>query len=88
MKGIKNTLSVCAIVFLPSFIFAVLPWQVLIDWFTQYEIQIPADPFTAFCARMLYAIFGMVGVFFIILARESINMSHPGMCLRDSFFTI
>ena len=73
MKGLKNTLWVCVIVFLPSFIFAVLPWQVLTDWFTQCGIQISADPFTAFCARILYVIFGMIGVFFVILARNPLK---------------
>ena len=73
MKGLKNTLWVCAVIFLPSFIFALLPWQVVTDWFTQYGIHVPTDSFTVFSARLLYAVFGMIGVFFVILARNPLK---------------
>ena len=49
MKGLKNTLWVCAIGFLLNFIFAALPWRALTAWGNQFGIQIPtAEPFTVF----------------------------------------
>ncbi len=74
MKGLKNTLWVCAIGFLLSFIFAALPWRALTAWANQFGVQIPtAEPWTVFWFRILFATYGMIGVFFVILARNPLK---------------
>ncbi len=71
MKGLKITLWVCAISFLTCFIAAALPWQVLTAWCNQYGVIITTtEPLIVYMARMSLMIFGMIGVFFIILARN------------------
>ena len=74
MKNLRITLWICAIAFLPSFIFAPLPWRTLTAWFNQYGVQIPvAEPWTIFWLRLLLTAFGMIGVFFVILARNPLK---------------
>ena len=71
MKGLKIMLWICAIRFLPAFIPAVIPWRVLaagVDWL---GIQPPGtEEFTKIMIRLSLAGFGMVGIFFAILARN------------------
>jgi ABC-type Fe3+-siderophore transport system permease subunit len=84
MKGLKNTLWVCAIVFLLSFIFAALPWRAITAWANQFGVQIPdAEPWTVFWARLLCATFGMIGVFFVFLARNPLE--YGGMLLLSAY---
>ena len=74
MKGLKNTLWVCAIGFLLSFIFAVLPWRAFTAWANQFGVQIPAaEPWIVFWVRILFTTYGMIGVFFVILARNPLK---------------
>ena len=74
MKGLKITLWICAIHFLLSFIFLPLPWSAITAWFNQYGVQITAeDPWTIFWFRLLLATFGMIGAFFVILARNPLK---------------
>jgi hypothetical protein len=74
MKGLKNTLWVCAIGFLLNFIFAALPWRALSAWANQFGVQIPtAEPWTVFAVRILFTTYGMIGVFFVILARNPLK---------------
>ena len=74
MKGLKNTLWVCAIGFLLSFIFAALPWRALTAWGNQFGLQMPtAEPYTVFLFRVCLATYGMIGVFFVILARNPLK---------------
>jgi hypothetical protein len=74
MKGLKITLWVCAISFLMGFIAAALPWQVLTSWCNQNGVLITtSEPLIVFLARISLMIFGMIGVFFIILARNPLK---------------
>ncbi len=74
MKGLKITLWICAIHFLLSFFFLPLPWRAIIAWFNQYGVQIStSDPWTIFWLRLLLTTFGMIGVFFVILARNPLK---------------
>lgn len=74
MKNLKITLWVCAIFFLLSFLFVPLPWRTFTALFNQYGVQIPAEePFTVFSARIYLMTFGMIGVFFVILARNPLK---------------
>ena len=74
MNRLKTTLMVCAIAFLLSFIFAALPWRALTAWANQFGVQIPtAEPWTVFWVRILFTTYGMIGVFFVILARNPLK---------------
>jgi hypothetical protein len=65
---------VCAIAFLLSFIFAVLPWRALTAWANLFGVQIPAaEPWIVFVFRLLGATYGMIGVFFVILAQNPLK---------------
>ena len=95
MKGLKNTLWVCAVVFLLSFVFVPLPWRVFTDWFNQYGVQIhAAEPWAVFCARLFLATYGMIGVFFVILALnplkygEMLLLAAYGLLLLGVFVLI
>ena len=95
MKGLKTTLWVCAIFFLLSFICIPLPWQTFTTWSNQLGVQIPtAEPWTLFWVRMLFATYGMIGVFFVILARnplkygEMLLLAAYGLLLLGVFLLI
>jgi hypothetical protein len=84
MNGLKLTLWVCAIGFLLNFIFAALPWQAITDWANAFGVQIPtAEPFTAYFFRLSLATYGMIGVFFVILARNPLK--YGGMLLLAAY---
>jgi hypothetical protein len=71
MKGLKIMLWICAIRFLPAFIPAVIPWPAFVAGVESLGIQPPGtDEFTKIMIRLSLAGFGMVGIFFVILARN------------------
>ena len=72
MKGLKIMLWICAIRFLPAFIpAAVVPWPALAAGVEWLGLQPPGtEEFTKIMVRFSLAGFGMVGVFFAILARN------------------
>ncbi len=71
MKGLKIMLWICAIRFLPAFIPAVIPWPAFAAGVGWLGIQPPGtEEFTKFMIRLSLAGFGMVGIFFAILARN------------------
>jgi hypothetical protein len=73
-KGLKNTLWVCAIGFLLNFIFAALPWKAMTAWANVFGVQMPvAEPWTVFAVRILFTTYGMIGAFFVILARNPLK---------------
>ena len=74
MKGLKIILWICAISFLLAFILAPIPWRAIIAWFQWVGIQPPAAaPITVFMFRISLAMFGMVGIFFVILAKNPLK---------------
>ncbi|MGA1871898.1 MAG: hypothetical protein ACMUJM_25540 [bacterium] len=74
MKGLKIILWICAICCLLSFIFAALPWRAIATWFHWVGIQSPAaEAITVFMLRLSLVIFGIIGVFFAILARNPLK---------------
>ena len=71
MKGLKIVLWVCAVSCLLGFAFGVLPWKAILAWFGFFGIQPPAsDPITTYMLRLCMATFGLIGIFFVILARN------------------
>ena len=71
MKGLKAVLWVCAVVCLLGFITAALPWQVIISFSQWFGVELPTpDALTVYVFRLFMAMFGLIGVFFVILARD------------------
>jgi len=69
MKVLKIILWVCAICCLLGFIFAAFPWGAITAWFNWFEYQPPAaEPITVFMFRLCLATFGIIGIFFVLLA--------------------
>ena len=74
MKGLKIILWICAIGCLLSFIVAVLPWQTITALFNWAGIEPPfAEAITVFMFRLSLVIFGLIGIFFAILARNPLK---------------
>lgn len=84
MKGLKIILWICAISCLLGFIFAVLPWQVMNTFIHWTGIRPPtAEPPTIFVIRLFAATYGMIGIFFVILAGNP--LSYNAMLLLAAY---
>jgi hypothetical protein len=84
MKGLKIILWICAISCLLGFIFGVLPWSVITTFYHWTGIQPPtAEPTTIFLVRLLLKTIGMMGIFFVILARNP--LSYGAMLLLAAY---
>lgn len=74
MNGLKTVLWICAICCLLGFVFAALPWQATTDLFQAFGVQPPTpEPITVYMFRLCLAMFGLIGIFFIILARNPLG---------------
>ena len=74
MKGTKIILWICAIYCLAGFVLAALPWRALAALCDWVGIHPPAaEALTVFMFRLCLALFGMIGVFFAILARNPLK---------------
>ena len=74
MKGLKIMLWICALSCLLGFICAALPWSVITTFYRWGGVQPPtAEATTVFLLRLFVVICGMIGVFFVILARNPLN---------------
>jgi energy-converting hydrogenase Eha subunit C len=84
MKGLKIVLWICAICCLLGFIIAALPWQAIVALYHWKGIQPPAtEPTTVFMFRLCGVTCGMIGIFFVILARNPLN--YGAMLLLASY---
>lgn len=74
MKGLKIILWICAICCLLGFMATTLPWRVISAFYDLVGVRPPtAEPITVFIFRLFLAIFGMIGIFFVIFARNPLN---------------
>jgi hypothetical protein len=74
MKGLKIILWICALCFLLEFIFVPLPWVSINAFFKWIGVEpIVAQPITVFGFRLSMALFGTIGIFFLILARNPLQ---------------
>nr|VFJ54652.1 MAG: hypothetical protein BECKFM1743A_GA0114220_101352 [Candidatus Kentron sp. FM]VFJ55168.1 MAG: hypothetical protein BECKFM1743C_GA0114222_101524 [Candidatus Kentron sp. FM]VFK09210.1 MAG: hypothetical protein BECKFM1743B_GA0114221_100985 [Candidatus Kentron sp. FM] len=76
MKALKIILWICAIGFALAFPFAALPWPVItgfIHWVGIVPPDAAAPPITVFMFRLALVTFGMIGIFFAILARNPLG---------------
>ncbi|KPL05675.1 hypothetical protein AMJ85_11245 [candidate division BRC1 bacterium SM23_51] len=74
MKGLKIVLWICAICCFLGLVFAALPWRAITACFDWFGLQPPAaEPLTVYIFRLCLAMAGLIGVFFIILARDPLK---------------
>ena len=84
MKGLKIVLWVCAVGCLLSFVFAALPWNFIKGWFEFFGLKPPAmGPITVYMFRLCLATYGLIGIFFVILARNPLK--YDGMLLLAAY---
>ena len=84
MKGLKIVLWVCAVSCLLGFAFAALPWNLIQGWFQFFGLKPPAtEPMTVYMFRLCLAIYGLIGIFFVILARNPLK--YDGMLLLAAY---
>ena len=71
MKVLKIVLRIFAILCLAGFILAVLPWQMISNLFQWFIAESPtAEPVTMLMFRVASVLYGMIGIFFLLLARN------------------
>jgi len=74
MKGLKIVLWICAIYCFTGFIPAALPWDTIVALFNWVGIQPPTtEAISVFIFRLGSAIFGLIGIFLVILARNPLK---------------
>ncbi len=76
MKSLKVALWVTALGCLTAVPFIVLPWSVVDKIALLFGIElIPNDPLVIYILRVSCGVYGLIGVFFIILARNPLGCS-------------
>jgi hypothetical protein len=74
MKSLKVALWVAAKGCLAAVPFIVLPWSVVDKIALLFGIEpIPNDPLIMYILRVSCAVYGMIGVYFIIIARDPLG---------------
>ena len=74
MKGLKITLWFTAVCCLSGFALAALPWKAMTALCGWAGIQAPsAMPLTVFIYRLFSAVIGVIGIFFVMLARNPLK---------------
>lgn len=80
MKGLKIALWVTAIGCLAAIPFIFLPWAAIESIGSWFGIEsLPDMPIAVYFFKVVFGVFGLIGVFFIILAR---NPLHYGSMLN------
>jgi hypothetical protein len=74
MKVLKAALWISAIYCLVESSGALLPWRGITAYFDFWGYQVPtAEPINVFMVRLFSALFGMIGIFFLILAQNPLK---------------
>lgn len=74
MKTVKSILWICAVSCLLGFVAAVIPWKVITGFYQLFGIQpLPSDPVSVYTFRVFLVMTGMIGIFFVILARNPLK---------------
>ncbi len=74
MKSLKVALWIVAIGCLVAVPFIVLPWSVVEKIVLWFGIEpIPNDPLVMYVLRVSSGVYGLIGVYFIMLARNPLN---------------
>ena len=71
MKGLKITLWIAALGCLSAVPFVVMPWSVVENLVLWFGIEpLPNTPIVVYLFRVACGIFGLIGIYFILLARN------------------
>jgi hypothetical protein len=71
MKNLKITLWICGLGCLSAIPFIFLPWRIIGDIVNWFGVEpIPDVAAIQYFTRIVFGVFGMIGIFFIILARN------------------
>ena len=74
MKSLKVTLWIAAIGCLIAVPFIALPWSVLEKMVLWFGVSpIPNDPLVMYLLKVSCGVYGLIGVYFIILARDPLG---------------
>jgi len=74
MKGLKIALWIAAIGCLTAVPFVILPWAVVENLVLWFGVEpIPNVPIAMYLFRVVCGIFGLIGIYFIILARNPLG---------------
>lgn len=74
MKGLKIILWISAIGSLSGFVTAILPWHIITGWIALSGIHAPGnEPATIYMFRLGFMAYGMMGIFFAVLARNPLK---------------
>jgi hypothetical protein len=74
MKSLKVTLWIAAIGCLVAIPFIALPWTVLEKFILFFDVgTIPNDPLAMYLLRVSCGVYGLIGVYFVILAKNPLN---------------
>ena len=84
MEVLKTALWLSAIYCLVESSGVLLPWRAITAYFEFYGYQVPAaEPINVFMIRLFSVLFGMIGIFFIILAQNPLK--YGGMLLLAAY---
>lgn len=74
MRSLKFALWICASGCLAAIPFVVLPWEIIQDLCLWFGIEpIPDTPLLMYFLRGACGIFGLIGLYFIVLARNPLD---------------
>ena len=74
MKSLKAALWICAIGCLTAVPFIILPWGVIENIMIRFGVEpIPDIPAAMYFVRIACGVFGLIGIYFIILARNPLT---------------
>lgn len=76
MNRLKTTLWISAIGCLIAIPFAVIPWNIIESIFLWLGVELIASPITIYLFRIVCAVFGLIGIFFIILAKNPLKYGY------------
>jgi hypothetical protein len=74
MKFLKVVLWICGIGFMLSFIVMILPWSAIESLYGFFgEGALPGTPVSGYVIRVMCAIVGLIGIYFLMLARDPVR---------------
>ncbi len=77
MKGLKAILWTVAVFFLLHFLAAIIPWKFISSFFAVYGLDVSGfQGLMKYGLRTVLSVFGLIGIFFLILARNPLQHIH------------
>ena len=77
MKGLKITLWIAALGCLTAVPFVIMPWGVVENLALWFGVDpLPNTPLVIYLFRVVCGIFGLIGIYYILLARDPLAYGH------------